>query len=69
VDYATLASLFETSGMYIDIHDELYPGGEIRGQFAAAPISEPAGVGILALAAALAGSAWRRRPRTDLPLT
>ena len=63
VDYATLVSLFETDGMYIDIHDELYPDGEIRGQFAAAPIPEPAGVGILALAATLAGSVWRRRRR------
>ena len=65
-DYATLVSLFETGGMYIDIHNEQYPDGEIRGQFVAASTPEPAGVGVLALAAVLAASLRRplrsRRP-------
>jgi CHRD domain len=60
VDYATLVSLFDSGGMYIDIHDEQYPDGEIRGQFVAASIREPAGIGVLALAGVLAASL--RRP-------
>lgn len=48
---------------YLNIHTTLYPGGEIRGFFVAAPIPEPGSmamwaVGLVALAGA---SRWRAR--------
>lgn len=58
---ALLAGL--DSGMaYLNIHTSLYPGGEIRGFLAPAPVPEPAMVLMLALGAPLAiGIARRRR--------
>lgn len=64
VDFSTLLGLFEAGDMYIDIHTELHPSGEIRGQFLAAvvPVPEPAGLGMLGLAGAVAASIrWSRR--------
>lgn len=63
VDFPTLLALFQGGDMYIDIHTEMYPEGEIRGQFVAASVAvpEPVGLGVLGLAGALAVS--RRRSR------
>lgn len=59
-DFATLTAAFERNGVYIDLHTELYPSGEIRGQLLAAP--EPASL------AMVGGGLWalsllRRRRR------
>jgi CHRD domain len=59
-DFATLTAAFVHNGVYIDIHTELYPSGEIRGQLLAAP--EPASL------AMVGGGLWtlillRRRRR------
>jgi CHRD domain/PEP-CTERM motif len=52
-DFASLTNAFLRDGVYLDIHTQLYPAGEIRGQLLA-PVPEPAslgmfGAGLLAL--------------------
>jgi hypothetical protein len=39
----------EAGLMYMNIHDAVFPGGEIRGQLVAATTPEPASLGLLAL--------------------
>ena len=46
---------------YLNIHTSKYPGGEIRGFLAAAPIPEPATWGMLGLGLASLGMLKRRR--------
>lgn len=45
-DFASLTDAFLRDGVYIDIHTELYPEGEIRGQLVA-PVPEPSTVVLL----------------------
>jgi hypothetical protein len=45
-DFAALTDAFVRNGVYIDMHTELYPEGEIRGQLFA-PIPEPATLTLL----------------------
>jgi hypothetical protein len=49
--FAPILNLALADGLFIDVHTELYPGGEIRGQLEVA--SEPASTGLVVLGAAL----------------
>jgi hypothetical protein len=59
-DFASLVDAFSRNGVYIDIHTELYPEGEIRGQLIA-PVPEPSAV--VLLLTALLGVAFVARKR------
>jgi len=49
-DFAALVSAATADGMFLDIHTELYPGGEIRGQLLyTSTVPEPATLGLLGL--------------------
>jgi hypothetical protein len=49
--------------LYVRLSSQVFPGGELRGQFAAVAVPEPASVIVWALLAMAVGSAtwWRRR--------
>jgi hypothetical protein len=60
-DFASLLAVFEAGDVYIDMHTELYPGGEIRGQlYPVAPVPEPSTLALLGLGLSSVAS-WRKR--------
>jgi hypothetical protein len=61
-DFADLVSRAEHQGLYMDIHTERYPDGEIRGELVAAP--EPSTW--LLLVPGLAWLAYSRRKRAEV---
>jgi CHRD domain/PEP-CTERM motif len=46
-DFDALLHAFKTDGLFLDIHTELYPGGEIRGQLLFNKVPEPATLALL----------------------
>ena len=65
-DFADLVNRAQNHGLYIDIHTETYPGGEIRGELVAVP--EPSSTWLL-LGSGLAGLAyWRRKRHKRAPI-
>jgi len=61
--FAALVNGMATSTAYLNIHTNLSPGGEIRGQLAAIP--EPSTWAMMLFGFAVIGMAIRRRPRLD----
>jgi CHRD domain/PEP-CTERM motif len=57
-DFDSLVTVFLQGGIYLDIHTQLFPDGEIRGQLSA--VSEPSTT-ILLFCAGLVGAALSRR--------
>jgi len=46
-DFNALLAAFETDGLFLDIHTELYPGGEIRGQLLFNTVPGPSTLALL----------------------
>jgi hypothetical protein len=62
VDPVNIAGI-EAGQAYINIHNAIFPGGEIRGDILAAPVPEPTSIGLTILALGAAVATLRRRSR------
>jgi hypothetical protein len=45
-DFNSLVTEFQQGNIYLDIHTQLYPGGEIRGQFSEVAVPEPSTISL-----------------------
>lgn len=64
--FADLILALNQGDIYIDMHTELYPSGEIRGQFAPAPMPEPSTFALLALGIMVVTAFTKLLPRRPL---
>lgn len=63
-DFAALTAAFVQDGVYIDLHTDLYPSGEIRGQLRATDVPEPASILLLGMGALTLVGGRRLRQRS-----
>ena len=64
-NFTTVLNLAQTQGLYLDIHTELYPGGEIRGVLlAASTVPEPSSIWLL-LSGGLVAVGVKKRMAAD----
>lgn len=59
-DFNSLVTTFSQGDMYLDMHTQLYPEGEIRGQLSEVAVPEPSTISLL-LCACLVGAMFSRR--------
>ena len=59
-DFNSLLDAFEQDGVFIDVHTQMFPGGEIRGQLMPS-VPEPSTLALLCLGVLVLGIARRRR--------
>jgi hypothetical protein len=63
-DITQIAAQILAGNAYVNIHDSVFPGGDIRGQLAPLSTPEPTSLTLFVMGAAgLLGHGWRRRGR------
>jgi hypothetical protein len=59
-DFNALLAALESNGIYVDMHTEMFPDGEIRGQLINQTVPEPSTIALIGLAGVLAAAARRK---------